>query len=932
MSDDWSIRNPFLIKQTTNSLSKTESGTLTASSTSYPFTQWDLALQVTSGIPALRMNFRNAGGVVQVFTDFTGSLTSGVTATTPTITNVTVPTYVSGSVGTSWTLSAASAVSVSYFVSSTATNSGGTQIGTAQSVASGTLTSSATVSSSLITGYVYATVTPTGGVAVASAVSVLYTTGALPTGGFDVILLFGQSNMAGASGPRDAAIDTTNSRILMWGNKTLVVTTPARALRGNGQPAIYVSNTNAKVLAIDPLIDAEYGPPVGDQYYREQNNRMGPGLTIAKTYLASYVTDSSRGVIIVNAAFSGEALVGGGLTVGGDLYLAAIDRVTQALADNSLNVFKGIFWIQGETDAANSAITQAAYDTALRAMINGLRSSITGGSSVPFVMGSMTPDNTYVPYRDRMEGSQLGVAGATRTFGTGVGTAIMTGSTPLTNCAFVYGPTGNTGNGAVYHYVQANCRTIGAAMVTQGYAAALAQGSAPVSVVGVSSSQTSTGVSLSWNLSATATGYSIQYRIGTGAYSALVNYSSNYASITGLSSSTTYQFSITANNTYGSSTATLYSATTSTAVAAPAAVTGIGSTPTSTGVSLTWNAVATATSYGVQYRIGTGAYSTIASYASNSASITGLSSSTTYEFSITAINGGVSSTATTYSVATTAVVTLVGADVLMTTAMSEFALAIGLRKLFAAYTGPIARIFKDASTYQDFYAGSDGFIDTAAIATFLAGTAYPRILQYDQRTTSGVLLTQATHAYRPFYIAPSGAIKAAVVYDGATYQTLPVAIALGTTNTVYSVLGHQPPYTGDNRGVHLSLYSGPWYTTGYVGASSAIIQYTNTLSVAQSTTEAATLNGTLRLEEWNRSGVTVVLRENKVVNASVFQPTAFTASTGLLNIDTVGGPVGFGSGYAFIGSISEVVCTYTAIASGTSTTFSTALMTAYGIA
>ena len=254
----------------------------------------------------------------------------------------------------------------------------------------------------------------------------------------------------------------------------------------------------------------------------------------------------------------------------------------------------------------------------------------------------------------------------------------------------------------------------------------------------------------------------------------------------------------------------------------------------------------------------------------------------------------------------------------MNTASSEIALAIGLRKLFAAYSGPIARIFKSAMVFQDFGVGSDGsFIDVAAIATYLAGTTGARVLQYDQ--ASGALLTQANHALRQLWTPPSGTARAAVTFDGTMSASLPAALTLGPNCSLFSVILHTSP-----SGVHLSNVSATWYQQGYIGASgNGIQQFTNnTPSTAQTAQEGVT---PLRLEACVRNGASVVFTENTSQPALPLQNFSSTGSTGPL--DTVGGP----AGYQVIGAVSEIVCTYTTVDITRQSAFTAATMASYAL-
>src|SRR6266536_1978770 len=138
---------------------------------------------------------------------------------------------------------------------------------------------------------------------------------------------------------------------------------------------------------------------------------------------------------------------------------------------------------------------------------------------------------------------------------------------------------------------------------------------------------TSSSVSLSWNASSGATGYKV-YR-GTS----VTTVTGTSATITGLSASTTYSFTVSATNSAGESaqSAPVSATTSSGSTSPPPTPTGLTVTgTTSSSVSLSWNASSGATGYKVHR--GT----SVTTVTGTSATIGGLAAGTTYSFTVSA--------------------------------------------------------------------------------------------------------------------------------------------------------------------------------------------------------------------------------------------------------------------------------------------------------
>ena len=193
--------------------------------------------------------------------------------------------------------------------------------------------------------------------------------------GYDIILLAGQSNMAGR-GALSSPVDTDgkpDAAIKMWD--------PAHGI----------------VTAVDPLIHQE---PHGA-------TRVGLGMSFAKAYLAHLRKTGfpNRKVLLVGAAWGGTGFISDvpGLhhrwvatddpAIGGDLYRGAVHRAVAALARATsiepTSAFKAILWHQGESDLPFNAASD--YASRHSALMRALRAGIPGAVSAPIVVGEMTP-------------------------------------------------------------------------------------------------------------------------------------------------------------------------------------------------------------------------------------------------------------------------------------------------------------------------------------------------------------------------------------------------------------------------------------------------------------------------------------------------------------------------------------------------------------
>ena len=161
----------------------------------------------------------------------------------------------------------------------------------------------------------------------------------------------------------------------------------------------------------------------------------------------------------------------------------------------------------------------------------------------------------------------------------------------------------------------------------------------PSAPTGLSASNiTSTSVTLSWGAVDGASKYFVSFLLPNGGARVAITTATSQT-ITDLTPATEYNFKVSAAV-----------GVTSTDFSSPVKITTLPTIPTglsvqnisATGATLTWGAVAGATSYAVQYRVLSGAFSGLTA-TTNSQVITGLRSSSDYEFKVKAVAGTSSS-------------------------------------------------------------------------------------------------------------------------------------------------------------------------------------------------------------------------------------------------------------------------------------------------
>ena len=169
-----------------------------------------------------------------------------------------------------------------------------------------------------------------------------------------------------------------------------------------------------------------------------------------------------------------------------------------------------------------------------------------------------------------------------------------------------------------------------------------------------------TALTVEWSTVSNATSYQVFYKPSSATeFTSWGATGSTSTTITGLTPNTAYDVYLVASNSFTTSPASATYSASTTVTPAPGQPTASATTFSS--ITLTWTAVASASSYEVFYRTGSDAYTSAGTTAGTSLTISSLLADTPYDCYVTATISGVTSSGSTVRTATTATVTAPGA-------------------------------------------------------------------------------------------------------------------------------------------------------------------------------------------------------------------------------------------------------------------------------
>ncbi len=658
--------------------------------------------------------------------------------------------------------------------------------------------------------------------------------------GYDIWPILGQSNTGSGNGIDTTYLDVSDPRIDQFANTS---------------NSTYYGQI---VKAIDPLM------------HQTAMSGVGFAMTFAKNYLGS--VPPNRRVLLVPCGrgstgflpFQGYTWDPSDTTTPTNLYNLAIQHIRKAVEAAGVNArLAGVLWHQGEGDAGDTSAANA-YAGHIDSVIEGIRSTFAM-PRLPFILGQMNPD--------RMAETTSTIPGYSI-----VNSAHIDTPRRKQGTAFAYGPTSmyNAENEKI-HYNAAGQRILGRRYY-DAYLIAMANftGSAPSTPVSVTIKQTGpTSASVSWTRTpGRVTDYSVEYRVNNGIWQQLSRSQSidNTANLQSLSSLATVDARVYTINEMGTSAASTVG--TLTLVAVPGQVTGLATgAATVSAQSLTWTSVTGASSYMIEYKL-SAASSWIQSgtTTTNGYTVSGLSSSSAYNYRVVAINTAGQGAPSTIVTGTT-----LDASAFLTTVGIPAYTAYGLRKL-GSYSGPAITVRRSSDNATQNIGFSGAELDTTSLTNFVgSNTGYVTTL-YDQSGNSRNL-SQSTASNQPTIVDTGTLVskngKPGIRFAGGA-QSLQGIFAglyaagqssvLGVDTVQSSAVSSAVYAEGGNDVGKQSRYVPRWWSTG--GAAVVNITDDNGATVKQVVGSTVPQNSALHQNTSIDTGTGITIYTNGTMNGT----------------------------------------------------------------
>ena len=290
-----------------------------------------------------------------------------------------------------------------------------------------------------------------------------------------------------------------------------------------------------------------------------------------------------------------------------------------------------------------------------------------------------------------------------------------------------------------------------------------------------SSSVTTTSATVSWSAVANATSYAVDYKLNSsGTWTSFSTaQAGTSASLAGLNSGSLYDWRVTATCASGTGASAAAQFTTLVPCVAPAGL--AASSVTSSSATVSWSAVTAATSYAVDYKLNSSGTWTSFSTAQTgtSANLSGLSSSSLYDWRVSATCPSGTTAATASQFTTTAPAACNAPAGLSSSALTANSATVSWTAASGAVSYAVDYKLNTSGTWTSFSTAQTG---TSANLTGLSASSL-----YDWRVTTNCSSGSSTAAAAQF--TTTAASTCATAFEPNETQATSAAITSGVTNS-----------------------------------------------------------------------------------------------------------------------------------------------------
>lgn len=330
--------------------------------------------------------------------------------------------------------------------------------------------------------------------------------------GYDILILFGQSN--GYFGTTTDGTDVYPTGVYQLGN--------------------WLGDVGVIIPATEPI----------DQYNTRSLGASGPMRTFVDNYLANITIPPNRNLLIISGALSGTGFFDNRWNKGDDLYEALLTRCLSMLVLPGSQL-KGIFSQMGERDSESTPDLWQSKSTAM--VVNFKKDLGYNYSHTPVVFGGMLPSWA------ASSAPRIAVDARMKLIGTYIENSAFASADMPTVL------TEHTGDGL--HYNVVSQRELGnrywtafQTALTNDFARSVSDAVSDLAVT----AKPSYDMQLDWTMPLNAypyvDSYNVYYKLtGAGSYTFFENTTTLQSTITGLSATTEYQFMVRAVNFIGES-------------------------------------------------------------------------------------------------------------------------------------------------------------------------------------------------------------------------------------------------------------------------------------------------------------------------------------------------------------------------------------------